>query len=145
MTMGRKTKYHGRLEAVAALEKKAKREIKCYFSDWTEYDRPDLLDPEKTPDGCTVYLLTRESGSYLLNPDARPITAATILEYYQEQSHELQKLRRVHIEPDAVTVETVDPATTLDTWQALARAAEEAEKAKTGPDYIESFTFGRTA
>lgn len=141
--MGRKTKYAGRLEAVAALEKQARKEIEYYFSDWTDYDKPDLLDPQKTPDGCTVYLLTRESGSYLLNPKERPITAAAILEYYQTQSTSLRKLRRIEIRPDAVSVQTVDPAPTLESWRKLARAAEEAEKQKQSEsrDYIEHFAF----
>lgn len=126
--MGKKTVYPGRLEAVEALEAKAKKEIKGYFSDWTDYDRPELLDKEKTPDGSEVYLLTRTCGSYLLNPAQRPISAAAILEYYQTQSGELQKLRKIRLTADAVTVETADPDRTLEAWKPLARAAEEAEK-----------------
>ena len=139
--MGKKTVYPGRLEAVAALEKACKREIEYYFSDWTDYDKPDLLNTEKTPDGCTRYLLTRRSGSYLIRPDEAPITAAALLEYYQTQDPTLKKLRRIEIKPGAVTVEAVNPARTLESWNKLARAAEEAEKAKNSPDYTESIAF----
>ena len=48
--MGKKTVYPGRLEAVEALEIKARKEIKHYFSDWTEYDKPALLDPDRRED-----------------------------------------------------------------------------------------------
>lgn len=116
--MGRKTKYPGRLEAVAALEKKAKREIKCYFSDWTDYDRPALLDPEKTPNGSKQYLLTRECGSYLMDPEARPETAFHILDYYMDsRTPEIRKLREIHITAERVTVETVDPWKMLEAWK----------------------------
>lgn len=118
--MGKKTVYPGRLEAVAALERAAAKEIKVYFEDWTEYDKPALLDPETTPDGATRYLLTRTCGSYLLNPEERAEIAAQILEYYQTSDPSLRKLRRIEIGADRVTVETVDPARTLAAWAKLA-------------------------
>jgi hypothetical protein len=117
--MGKKTVYPGRAAAVAALERAAAKEIKAYFTDWTEYDKPDLLDTEKTPDGTTRYLLTRTCGSYLLNPEERAEIAAQILEYYQTQDASLRKLRRIEIRADRVTVETVDPARTLAAWAKL--------------------------
>ena len=108
--MGKKTVYPGRLEAVEALEIKARKEIKHYFSDWTEYDKPALLDPDKTPNGSKQYLLTRECGSYLLDPEARPETAFSILDYYLDsRTPEIRKLREIRIGAERVTVETLDP------------------------------------
>lgn len=116
--MGKKIIYAGRLEAVEALEIKARKEIKHYFSDWTDYDKPALLDPEKTPNGCTVYFLTRECGSYLLDPDARPETAFQILDYYLDsRTPEIRKLREIRISAERVTVETVDPWKMLDRFK----------------------------
>lgn len=116
--MGKKTVYAGRLEAVEALETKAKKEIKHYFSDWTDYDRPALLDPEKTPNGSKQYLLTRECGSYLLDPEARPETAFHILDYYMDsRTPEIKKLREIRITAERVTVETVDPWKMLEAWK----------------------------
>ena len=134
--MGKKTRYPSREAAADALERAARKEIKHYWSDWTDYDRPDLLNPETTPNGSELYLLTRESGSYLLNPGERPEPAAAILEYYMTQSNELKKLRRNTIQADAVTVETVDPAQTYRKFQALAAAAKAARLAEDPDSYF---------
>lgn len=116
--MGKKTVYPGRLEAVEALEAKARKEIKHYFTDWTQYDRPALLDPEQTPNGSKQYLLTRECGSYLLDPEARPETAFSILDYYLDsRTPEIRNLREIRISAERVTVETVDPWKMLETWK----------------------------
>lgn len=135
--MSRKTKYPSRAAAAEALERAARREIKHYFTDWTEYDKPDLLNPEKTPDGSELYFLTRESGSYLLNPGERAEIAEAILSYYIEQSApEIRKLRRITIQADAVTVETVNPAQTYRKFQALAAAAKAARLAEDPDSYF---------
>lgn len=56
-------KYKTIDELHAAIEKAAKKTIKYYYTDWKNYDRPDLMKATGTRE--TVYIILRESGSYL--------------------------------------------------------------------------------
>ena len=47
----------------AAIEKAARQTIKFYYTDWKNYDRPALMKATGTRE--TVYIIVRESGSYL--------------------------------------------------------------------------------
>ena len=79
------------------------------FNEVKASDKPALLDPDKTPNGSKQYLLTRECGSYLLDPEARPETAFSILDYYLDsRTPEIRKLREIRISAERVTVETVE-------------------------------------
>lgn len=66
------------------LERKAKRIIKSYYTDWKNYDRPALM--KATGDRDTIYIIFRSYGSYLyteatlLDPDNN--WAATVMDYY---------------------------------------------------------------
>ena len=108
--MGKRTVYPGRLEAVAALDIIAAREIKCYFSDWTDHDRPALLDPEQTPPG-EYYLETRQSGSWLIRPAQAPGSAHVILDYYSDPrtAPKNQHFRKIEISAaGTVTISAAD-------------------------------------
>jgi len=56
-------KYKSIDELHAAIEKAAKKTIKYYYTDWKNYDRPDLM--KATGNRETIYIILRESGSYL--------------------------------------------------------------------------------
>lgn len=47
----------------AAIEKKARRIINHYYTDWKNYDRPALM--KATGNQETIYIILRDSGSYL--------------------------------------------------------------------------------
>jgi len=47
----------------AAIEKATRKTIKYYYTDWKNYDRPALMKATGTRE--TVYIIVRESGSYL--------------------------------------------------------------------------------
>lgn len=108
--MGKKTVYAGRLEAVEALEEIVKREVKEYLIDWTEYDRPALLDEKRTPPG-TYYHETRPTGTWLIRPDQAPGSAHVILDYYSEAATapKAQHFRKIEISPSGtVTISAAD-------------------------------------
>lgn len=113
--MGKKTVYPGRLEAVEALEAKARKEIKHYFTDWTQYDRPALLDPERTPAG-TYYHETRPAGTWLIRPDQAPGTSYVILDHISNKATAPagpQKLRKIEI--NAAGAVTISNASIIET------------------------------
>ena len=65
------------------LERAAKRTIKYYYTDWKNYDRPALM--KATGEKETVYIILRESGSYLYTKtelEAGYKFGFTVLEYY---------------------------------------------------------------
>lgn len=57
----------------AYLERKAHRIIKYYYTDWKNYDRPEVMKATGTKEK-EVYIIFRESGSYFF-------TAADIIKY----------------------------------------------------------------
>ena len=67
------------------LERQAKRTIHFYYSDWKNYDRPEIMrhTGEKTKE---VYIILRDSGSYLYTRENLTSTksdfAAVVLDYY---------------------------------------------------------------
>lgn len=72
-------------ELHAYIERQAKRTIKFYYSDYKNYDRPEIMrhTGEKTKD---VYIIFRESGSYLFTreelTDSRRDFGRVVMDYY---------------------------------------------------------------
>jgi hypothetical protein len=108
----RRTFYQDRAAMVAALERQTRREVTLYLSDWTDYDGPALLDPEKTP--CEqYYYITRECGTYLI-PAARHDAVAQILGYYLDTNPDTIRAARVlTIGPAGCDACKADPAELL--------------------------------
>lgn len=69
------------------LERKAKRIIKAYYTDWKNYDRPALM--KATGEKATVYIILRKHGSYLYTEkhllDPAAVWAETVMNYYTDQ------------------------------------------------------------
>lgn len=72
-------------ELHAYIERQAKRTIKYYYSDFKNYDRPEIMrhTGAKTKE---VYIIFRESGSYLYTreelTDSRRDFARVVMDYY---------------------------------------------------------------
>ena len=72
-------------ELHAALERQAKRTIKYYYTDWKNYDRPEIMrhTGAKTRE---IYIILRESGSYLYTRadllSSRSDFARAVMDYY---------------------------------------------------------------
>jgi len=93
-------------ELHAYLEKQASRIIKSYYSDWKNYDRPEVMMHTglKTKE---VYIILREAGSYLysrseLTDPGRNYPAA-VMDYYK--SYGSAHYYKVNF--DRLTVETI--------------------------------------
>lgn len=69
----------------AYLERQASRTIKYYYTDWKNYDRPEIMQHtgQKTKE---VYIILRESGSYLYSRSELTDTGrdfpAIVMDYY---------------------------------------------------------------
>lgn len=90
----------------AFLEKEAKKTIKYYYSDFKNYDRPEIMrhTGEKTKE---VYIILRESGSYLYTREDLTSTksdfAAVVMDYYT--TDKTAKYYKVNF--DRLTVEKI--------------------------------------
>lgn len=108
----RRTFYPDRAALVAALEGITRRELEAYLSDFTDYDRPWLLDPEKTPCGQYIYI-TRKCGTYLI-PATRQDSVAAILGYYMDTDPDtIRAARVINIGPAGCDACKADPAELL--------------------------------
>lgn len=110
-----KITYTSRAAAVAALEEITRREVKSWFEDWTDHDKPALLDPERTPAGV-YYHETRPTGTWLIRPDQAPGTSYVILDHISTKATAPggpQRLRKIEISP-AGTV-TISNASIIET------------------------------
>lgn len=70
----------------AYIERQARRTIKHYYTDWKNYDRPAMMKAtgEKT---TAVYIILRESGSYLYTADdLKREYPAAVMNYYTQDS-----------------------------------------------------------
>lgn len=68
----------------AFIEKQARKTIKYYYTDWKNYDRPALMKATGTRE--TVYIIVRESGSYLYTEKqlkAGYEYGLTVMDYYR--------------------------------------------------------------
>lgn len=72
-------------ELHAYFERQAKRTIKYYYTDWKNYDRPEIMrhTGAKTSE---IYIILRESGSYLYTRadllSTRSDYARAVMDYY---------------------------------------------------------------
>lgn len=67
----------------AFLERQASRTIKYYYTDWKNYDRPDVMKHTglRTRE---VYIIFREAGSYLYTrEDLQRDFPAAVMDYYK--------------------------------------------------------------
>ena len=58
--------YETREALVASMARIAKREVKHYQSDFYDYDRKWILDPEYVTEGSAWLWMTRESGTHFV-------------------------------------------------------------------------------
>lgn len=110
-----KITYTSRAAAVAALEEITRSEVKAWFSDWTDHDKPALLDPERTPAG-TYYHETRPAGTWLIRPEQAPGTSYVILDHISNKATAPagpQKLRKIEI--NAAGAVTISNASIVET------------------------------
>jgi len=88
------------------LERQAKHTIKFYYTDWKNYDRPEIMrhTGEKTQE---IYIILRESGSYLFDRAEllHPVRdfARVVMDYYS--TDKTAKYYKVNF--DALTVERI--------------------------------------
>lgn len=93
-------------ELHAALERQAKRTIKYYYTDWKNYDRPEIMrhTGAKTSE---IYIILRESGSYLYTRadllSTRSDYARAVMDYYT--TDKTAKYYKVNF--NALTVESI--------------------------------------
>ena len=87
----------------AFLERQAKRTIKFYYTDWKNYDRPDVMKHTgaKTPE---IYIIFRESGSYLYTrDDLRREYPAVVMDYYSgDESAKYYKVDFLHLTAERI-------------------------------------------
>lgn len=110
-----KITYTSRAAAVAALEEITRSEVKAWFSDWTDHDKPALLDPERTPAG-TYYHETRPAGTWLIRPDQAPGTSYVIMDHISNKATAPagpQRLRKIEI--NAAGAVTISNASIVET------------------------------
>ena len=87
-------------------ERQAKRTIKYFYTDWKNYDRPEIMrhTGAKTSE---IYIILRESGSYLYTPadllSTRSDYARAVMDYYT--TDKTAKYYKVNF--NALTVESI--------------------------------------
>ena len=107
------------------IERQAKRTIKYYYSDFKNYDRPEIMrhTGEKTKE---VYLIFRESGSYLYSreelTDSRRDFGRVVMDYYT--TDKTAKYYKVNF--NALTVESIPAGLPEDIKRELKQAAKAA-------------------
>ena len=88
------------------LERQAKRTIKFYYTDWKNYDRPEIMrhTGAKTKE---IYIIMRESGSYLYTRadlmSTRSDFARVVMDYYSTD----KTAKYYKIDFNALTVERI--------------------------------------
>lgn len=100
-------------ELHAYIERQAKSTIKYYFTDWKNYDRPDIMKHTgaKTKE---VYIILRESGSYLY--DRRELLhpvrdfGRVVMDYYT--TDKTAKYYKINF--NALTIERIPAGLPLD-------------------------------
>ena len=104
------------------LEKEAHKTIKHYYTDWKNYDRPEIMKHTglKTRE---IYIILRECGSYLYTREdlLQCDFSATVMDYYT--SDRTAKYYRVNF--DALTVESIPAGLPRD----IKREREEVKRA----------------
>jgi hypothetical protein len=88
------------------LEKQAHRIIRFYYTDWKNYDRPELMRHTGNKER-EIYIIFREAGSYLYTADELTDPErdfpAVVMDYYATDN--TAKYYRVNL--DALTVEEI--------------------------------------
>ena len=87
----------------AYLEKQASRTIKHYFTDWKNYDRPEVMRHTGLKTRA-VYIILREAGSYLYTrEDLHRNFPAAVMDYYTNYG----KAKYFKVDFDRLTVERI--------------------------------------
>ena len=106
------------------LERQAKRTIKYYYTDWKNYDRPEIMrhTGAKTKE---IYIIMRESGSYLYTRgdlmSTRSDFARVVMDYYTTD----RTAKYYKINFDALTVESIPAELPQDIRRELAQRERE--------------------
>ncbi len=110
--------YTTRAALVEAMERRARREVKHYFSDFTDYDVPNV---ESMETGTSWIWITRECGTHLFKADSADSIRA-VLECWTPDK---VTARHLVIGPAACTLQKIDAAALLARCktQLAARAA----------------------
>jgi hypothetical protein len=74
-------KYNNINELHQAIEKKAKKIIKCYYSDYKNYDRLKVM--QETGKKGILYMIFRQCGSYAFNESDIKKGASYYIDYYK--------------------------------------------------------------
>ena len=104
------------------IERQAKRTIKFYYSDFKNYDRPEIMrhTGAKTKE---VYIIFRESGSYLYSreelTDSRRDFARVVMDYYT--TDKTAKYYKINF--DALTAERIPAGLPQDIKQEIREKA----------------------
>lgn len=106
--MSRTRIFPNRDELAATMDRIVSREVKHYRTDWTDYDRPAILDEKKTPVATSYTWITRECGTYLF-PSAAADAIRSVLECWPGGCN----VRLILIGPKACTMQKIDEATAL--------------------------------
>ncbi len=74
-------------ELHAYIERQARRTIKHYYTDWKNYDRPDMMKATGNKEK-EVYIIVRECGSYFYTLEhlRKSLYARTVMDYYNTDS-----------------------------------------------------------
>ena len=111
---GEKMKYNNIDELDQAIERAAKRIIKCFYTDWKNYDRPAYMGYKGATerDKKHILILFRECGSYIFSDwdfMDRP-TPAEIVSYYLDYEND-DKTTYYMVDLEKLTMKKVDPDT----------------------------------
>ena len=109
----------------AFLEREAARTIHYYFTDWKNYDRPEVMKHTgaKTRE---IYIILRDSGSYLYTRDnltsKESDFAAVVMDYYTTD----KTAKYYKVDFNALTIEKLTPGLPADIKRERAENAREA-------------------
>lgn len=110
--------YNTRAALVSAMERAARREVKHYFSDFTDYDAPNVGTMEA---GTSWIWITRECGTHLFKADSFDSIRA-VLECWSPAK---VTARHLVIGPAACTLQKIDAAGLLEKVKRELRDAEQ--------------------
>lgn len=99
--------YNTRAALLEAMERAARREVKHYFSDFTDYDVPNVATMET---GTSWIWITRECGTHLFKADSLDSIRA-VLECWKPEG---VTARNLVIGPAACTLQKIDAARLLE-------------------------------
>ena len=114
--MGKIRHFDTRSDMAAAMERIVSREVKHYKTDWTDYDRPAILDEQRTKTGESFIWITRECGTHLF-PATSADSIRAVLECWENRCN----VRFITMGPKCCEISKIDAARELQLCRSACR------------------------